>query len=249
MRPMEKPSFSLILACYNEAPHFRQSMDEILAVLDQLSIKYEIIFVDDCSKDTTRLLIDEYIALHPDYYLERIFHEHNTGRGGAVSDGFRLAQAPIVGYIDIDLEVAAHYIPPCIRAIESGADVAVAWRIYKFHLRSIYRYVLSQGYHWIVQKYLKLPLKDTETGYKFFNRERLIPLLSETQDQGWFWDTEIMVRAYHKHYRIDEIPALFLRRFDKKSTVNGMRDSLVYLQRLWRFRRKFNKGSSRASIT
>lgn len=228
----------LVLACYNEAPHFNESMREIIATLDQMRLSYEIIFVDDCSRDTTRILIDAWIAAHPDHRMSRIFHERNTGRGGAVSDGFRASTAHVVGYIDIDLEVHARYIPACVRAIREGADVAVAWRIYKFQIWSLYRYILSNGYHWLVQKYLQNPLKDTETGYKFFNRQRLLPLLAEIQDQGWFWDTEVMVRAFLHQYSIIEIPALFLRRLDKQSTVNGIRDSWVYARRLVRFRRQ-----------
>ena len=229
---------SLVLACYNEAPHFNESVHEIMTTLDQTRLSYEIIFVDDCSRDTTRTLIDACIAGHPHHRMSRIFHERNTGRGGAVSDGFRASTAQVVGYIDIDLEVHARYIPACVRAIQEGADVAVAWRIYKFQIWSLYRYILSQGYHWLVQRYLKNPLKDTETGYKFFNRARLLPLLDEVQDQGWFWDTEVMVRAFLHQYNIIEVPALFLRRLDKQSTVNGIRDSWIYARRLIRFRRQ-----------
>jgi glycosyltransferase involved in cell wall biosynthesis len=241
----------LVLACYNEAPHFAQSMHEILKTLDDTRWSYEIIFVDDGSRDGTRALIDAYIAAHNQRRMRRIFHEHNTGRGGAVSDGFRAAAATIVGYIDIDLEVHARYIPACVRAIHEGADIATAWRIYKFYLRSLDRYMMSRGYHWLERKLLGTGLHDTATGYKFFRRDRLLPLLDEIADQGWFWDTEVMVRGHLKGYQIAEIPALFLRRFDKRSTVHGLRDSLVYFQRLLRFKRTIDKqyGASHGGAT
>lgn len=235
------PDLGLVLACYNESQHFTDSASQILRTLDRTRWSYEIIFVDDCSQDTTRDLIDAFIAAHPQHQLRRVFHERNSGRGGAVSDGFRLSQAPIVGYIDIDLETHCRYIPACVEEIEAGADVAVAWRVYKFYVRSVDRYILSQGYHWLSQRLLNVPLQDTETGFKFFRRERLMPLLDEIEDQRWFWDTEVMVRAYHKGYRIVEVPALFLRRFDKRSTVNSLQDSLTYLQRLWRFRKALRR--------
>jgi len=114
----------LVLACYNEAPHFAQSMHEILKTLDDTRWSYEIIFVDDGARDNTRALIDAYIATHSQYRMRRIFHERNTGRGGAVSDGFRASAAAVLGYIDIDLEVHARYIPACVRAIHEGADIA-----------------------------------------------------------------------------------------------------------------------------
>ena len=118
------PDLSLILACYNEEPIIRASVQEILEVLRDTRLDFEIIFVDDYSRDKTRVIIDELIALHCDVSMSRLFHQHNTGRGGAVSDGFRIARGEIVGYIDIDLEVPARYIPVCVQAIRQRADVS-----------------------------------------------------------------------------------------------------------------------------
>lgn len=236
------PQISLVLACYNEAEHFTTSLRDIFGVLDACRWTWEIIFVDDGSRDETRALIDALIAAEPGRPLRRIFHERNTGRGGAVSDGFRAARAPIVGYIDIDLEVHARYLPSAIQAIEQGADVVIAHRVYTFHVRSTDRYLMSHGYQVISRLVLGIPALDTESGYKFFRRDRLLPLLDEIQDQGWFWDTEVIVRALSRGYRVTEFPALFTRRFDKTSTVRGLSDSLAYLGRLWRFRRQMDRG-------
>ena len=110
----------------------------------------------------------------------------------------------------------------------TGADVATVRRIYAFQLRSLDRYFMSRGYSWLVRRLLGVPLRDTETGYKFFRRERLLPVLDEIQDPGWFWDTEFMVRAERRGLRIDEIPGAYVRRDDKTSTVRGLRDSVRY---------------------
>jgi glycosyltransferase involved in cell wall biosynthesis len=239
------PEFGLVLACYNEAEHLRGSVAEIIAVLEATRWSWEIVFVDDVSKDDTRRLIDEAIAAYPGRRLRRLFHERNTGRGAAVSDGFRATAAPIVGYIDVDLEVHARYIPAGILAVERGADVVVAERIYRLRVHSLIRHVLSRGYHALRQRVLPLPVRDSEAGFKFFRRERLIPLLEQTRDPGWFWDTEIMVRAARAGCRIVEVPVLFQRRSDKTSTVKPLRDSLVYCERLWAFARTL-RAESRA---
>jgi hypothetical protein len=168
--------------------------------------------------------------------MRKIAHGQNVGRGGTVTDGILAARGRIVGYFDIDLEVQALYILPCLLAIDAGYDVATAHRVYKFYWRSLDRYVLSKGYRWLMRKLLHLPLQDTETGFKFFRRDAIMPVLQQTEDRGWFWDTEIMARAYHAGLRIIEIPALFVRRFDKQSSLNPLRDSLEYLVKLWRFR-------------
>jgi len=228
---------SLVLACYNEGQVIEDSVAEIVSILDSTRYAYEIIFVDDCSTDRTRELIEEIIGQYPDKRMSRIFHEQNKGRGGTVSDGIRAAEGVVAGFIDVDLEVHAHYIPSCVNAVENGADVAVGRRVYKLNLRSLDRYLMSTGYVWLVRRLLGVDLHDTETGYKFFKRERILPVLDEIEDQRWFWDTEVMVRSYYKDYQIAEIPCLFLRRFDKISTVSPLSDSLDYFRKLWRFRK------------
>lgn len=237
----DSPDLSLVIACYNEEPILRASVEQIFDVLDHATFTYEIIFVDDASHDLTRDLIDEIIAQNSGKRLSRLFHKKNEGRGGTVTDGIRAACGTIVGFIDVDLEVHARYIPSCVLAILKGADVATGLRVYRFQLRSLDRFVLSKGYQWLVRHTLQLKgVSDTETGFKFFKRERVLPLLDECQDRHWFWDTEIMARASWSGYCIVEIPVLFLRRFDKKSSVHSVRDTLEYFQKLWAFRRKLS---------
>jgi hypothetical protein len=66
------------------------------------------------------------------------------------------------------------------------------------------------------------------------------------QDQGWFWDTEIMVRAHLAGLRIAELPALFARCTDKKSTVRIWRDSLDYFRKLRQFSRALSEKTVRS---
>jgi hypothetical protein len=232
------PYLSLVLACYNEEELLEESVAEILDTLADFQRPWEIVFVDDCSRDRTPELIQRIVAADATGRLRAIRHERNEGRGKTVSDGFRAARGEIVGYIDVDLEVHCRYIPSLVRALEKGADVATLRRVYLFRPRALDREILSRGYSWLVKRVLGVPLLDTETGYKFFRRERLLPLLEVVRDPGWFWDTEIMVRALRAGLVIREIPGAFVRRFDKTSKVSGLRDSVDYFVKLWRFRRE-----------
>jgi len=236
------PEVSIVIACYNEAPHLAASVAEIVGTMDDLRRPYEIIFVDDCSTDDTRRVIQEVVAAHPGVQTQVILHEKNKGRGGTVTDGFHASRGSITGYLDIDLEVHSRYIPSLVRAIEQGADVAVVRRIYAFQLASLDRYFMSRGYSWLVRHLLDVSLNDTESGYKFFRRETLLPVLDRIEDAGWFWDTEFMVRAERAGLRIAEVPGAYLRRYDKQSTVKGMRDSVQFFGRLLRFRRRLRAG-------
>jgi len=220
--------FSLIVPCYNEEKHLTSSVQQIVSVLDSTAYSYEIIFVDDMSLDGTRKIIDRLVAT-PSTHSRRILNKRNIGRGGAVMRGIRRAHGRWAGFVDIDLEVGAHYIPYCLASLAKGASVVTGLRIYKLSLRGILRHLASRCYGFLVRALLKLPLRDSETGFKFFDRSAILPLLSQVKENGWFWDTEIMARCVQHQLTIIEKPCLFIRRNDKTSSVRLIRDSFRYL--------------------
>lgn len=230
---------SIVIACYNEATHLDQSVRDLIRVMDQTRYRYEMIFVDDCSRDGTPDLILQIVRRNGgDHRFKTLFHAENTGRGGAVMDGFRMAEGRTMGYLDIDLEVHARYIPTMVEAVAEGWDVATAFRVYKVGKGVLFRHVSSYAYRYISRAVLRIRCRDTETGFKFFNRERILPVLHETRHTGWFWDTEVMATAEAFGLKIIEIPCLFIRRPDKASTLRVWRASIDYLSNLLRFRRR-----------
>lgn len=235
---MDKYDVSLILACYNETEIFNDSVERIINTLDKTDYTWEIIFVDDKSDDHTARLIHQVIKKHPRRDLSAIFHQQNQGRGQTVIDGFKQAKGGIIGFIDIDLEVGEWYLPKFIKAIEKGSDVALAWRIYDFNLKTLPRWVASKGYVWLRKLLLGLPYKDTEAGYKFFLKKKLMPLLDKVEYPGWFFDTEIMTLCYQAQLKVAEIPTAFVRRSDKTSTVKLIPDTVKYLINLIKFSSK-----------
>jgi len=227
---------SIIIACYNEEGLLVDSVTEIENVMEQTKYTYELIFIDDCSQDRTRAIIQELVGSRSN--ASYLFHEKNVGRGGTVCEGIRMAQGKIAGFLDIDLEVHARYIPSLLQAIEKdGYDVSTAFRVYKIPSGPFMRHVLSVGYRKLVSYYLGTTEMDTETGFKFFNRERILPVLDSCRNKGWFWDTEVMVLSEKYGLKIKEIPCLFIRRANKVSTVNVIPDTIDYLKSLWGFKR------------
>lgn len=230
---------SLILPCYNEASLFRRSVSDIAAVLDVLQLRTEIIFVDDGSKDSTKKLIAEVVRSNS--HFRALYQLKNQGRGKAVRDGIFAARGAVVGYMDIDCEVSPVYIPKMVAMIRSGlADVVIGKRYYRTTIGSIVREVLSRGYQWLAHTMIDTGGLDTESGYKFFDRKKIVPILRKTEHTGWFWDTEVIVRSRKAGLRVLEIPVLFLRRFDKKSSLNIIPDTVDYMVHLWRFRNEMN---------
>jgi glycosyltransferase involved in cell wall biosynthesis len=241
-RPID---LSLILPCYNEAGLFADSVSRIRDVLDATYLSYEIIFVDDKSSDSTPKLINKLVAKPRNTIFRAIYHDRNQGRGAAVTDGIRAAKGTVVGYIDIDCEVSPVYMPRMVTMIlKKHADVVIGRRIYRTSMGSMLREILSRGYQWLSDTLIGTGGLDTETGYKFFARKKIVPILDKIAHKGWFWDTEIMVYAKRKKLAIVEIPVLFLRRFDKHSSVNIFRDTMDYMVHLIRFRNHLSHESA-----
>lgn len=238
-KELEKIDVSLILPCYNESEHIEKSLPRIISVLENSRYSYEIILIDDKSTDNTIALMQKLSKKNPK--INTYSHKKNQGRGATVNEGLRMAKGNIVGFIDIDLEVSPEYISSIINIVKNNkADIVVAHRHYPFNFSSInglMRFLSTKIYSFIVKGILKLPIHDTESGYKFFNRKKIIKVLPKVKDKHWFWDTEIIARSFFAGLQIKEIPVLFLRNPNKTSTVNIFSDTIQYLVALYRFKK------------
>lgn len=229
---------SLILPCYNEERIFSDSMPKIKKILDKTGLDYEIIFVDDKSCDSTALLIKKF--LRSDKKSRAIFHGKNTGRGGAVVDGLKIAKGKYAGFIDIDLEVSEKYIPEMVKILRQGNDVACAVRHYNASL-NIFRNFLHNMYLVFANAILSLPVSDPNGGYKFFRLKRILPILSKTSDTHWFWETEVLKRASLAGLKIKEIDVVYVPNTKKKSTVSIFSDTWHFISKVFWLRKKLKE--------
>ncbi len=236
---MSQIDFSLILACYNEGPTFESNIELIVKELKNIKCNWEIVFVEDKSTDETKGRLARIAKKIKGSLV--ILHNSNQGRGRTVSDGIKKAHGKICGYMDVDCEIPPSYISLFIQEVENGVDVVVANRFYDSSISSVQRLLASRGYSFIVKSLLSLPISDSEAGFKFFDRKKILQILQKTKDNGWFWDTEICARAYKAGLSIGQIPVIFTRRTDKKSTVKLFRDTLVYAKRLITFIPEYRK--------
>lgn len=237
----QRIDFSLILPCYNEEKIFTQSIEQILRVLRISRFTSEIIFVDDGSTDKTPRFIRSTLRKYR--FCKALYHVRNEGRGKSVADGIRVANGTAVGYIDIDCEVTPEYIPLFVQAIVAGqADIMIGERIYRIAPGSLSRAFFSVGYRLLASVLVDTGNIDTESGYKFFLRKKILTILPLVEHPRWFWDTEIVVVARKHGLRVSQKPVLFLRRLDKQSTVHVGGDIWDYFVSLWRLRRRLSAG-------
>ena len=231
---MPKVELSIIIACYNEGSTFENSVKKVIDVVKVLNTRWEIIFVEDKSADDTKKTVEKFTKKYKN--IRAVYHRKNEGRGKSVADGIITAKGAICGYLDIDLEVSPSYIPLFVKEIAEGSDLVVGQRFYEGGLHSILRFLVSKIYALCVKYTVDIPVEDTEAGYKFFNRKKITPILRKIKSQHWFWDTEICAQAYWNGLSITQIPVLFKRRHDKKSTVKILPDTFDYVKNLIRLR-------------
>lgn len=229
---------SVVIACYNEAGHIRVSLPMLERVLIASGERYELIVIDDASQDDTQQILHEMLDGRSDVTLR--CHEKNVGRGGTIQEGIGLASGRVVGYLDIDLEVGPWYILPALDILENRqADGVIAHRVYKLraHPVVLIRQMLSIGFRKLSHLFLSIPVHDSAGGFKFFRRERILPVLELCHNRHWFWDTEVVYLAHLHGLKLSEIPTLFIRRPEKKSTVRVVSDTVRHfaaLFLLWR---------------
>lgn len=229
---------SMIIACYNEAETIEDTLPRVRNFLDLIESKYELIIIDDKSKDNTVSLVRSLIKEYSNVTL--IAHERNSGRGAVIKEGIRLAKGKNVGFLDIDLEVPEHYILPCLMLLKK-ADMVIVNRLYYFSFETLLRWITTNGYTLLMRWFIHLKYKDTEGGYKFFNREKILPVLALTENDHWFWDTEIVAMSHFTKLRIAELPVVFMRRRGKTSTVKLFSDSWKQFKALLNFRKQLKR--------
>lgn len=240
---MPKYELSIIIPCYNEGATFEKSVQKIVNEIKKLKKTWEIIFVEDKSLDNTKDVVLRFTKKIKN--CRAIYHYRNQGRGNSVADGLKVAKGEICGYLDVDLEVSEKYVPIFLKEVEKGNDLVTGKRFYEGGWKNLTRLLLSRVYALAVKMILNLPVDDTEAGYKFFNKKRILPILPKIKSKHWFWDTEICVRAYLSGFNISQVPVLFKRRHDKKSTVKLIPDTLDYINNLIRLKRELSSNPNR----
>ena len=228
---------SIIIPCYMEEGHIWGNAKEICRVMQGTKYKFELIFVDDKSTDNTREKILEIEKSFPD--VRYLFHEKNTGKGGAITGGVKIARGKFIGHLDIDLEVSAEYLPEVLSEMEKDSDIVLIKRKVNFspNPNHLLRDVAGKIHRLLVNKLLHIPHTDVQSGCKFFRRDAILFLLNKTESQSWFFDVEIMAHAYYRNYRIKQLTGLYVRSKKKKSTVKLLRDGLKMFSELIKFRK------------
>ena len=235
MASEDKVLVSLVLPAYNEADKLEVAVTKISQALKDYGYSYEIIIAEDGSTDGTAERAEELAQKLS--YVKHIHREKRQGRGTALNNAFKQCSGEVFVYMDLDLSTDLKYLKPLVEAItKEGYDFSTGSRMLPESKveRSLRRSISSKTYNFLVRHLLGSKLKDHQCGFKAFKREPVLGLLDEVEATHWFWDTEIMVRANRKGYKIKEIAVEW--KTGKGTKVNLLKDSwnmFKQIMKLW----------------
>jgi len=232
------PQLALVVPALCEAGNLKVLLERIRRSLDLVGIRYQVIIVDDDSRDGTDAIVTE--IAREDSRVRLLTRRGMRGLAGAVLCGWQETDAEILGVMDADLQHPPELLPELWRELQSGADIVVASR---YASRgglpdwNRFRHLISQLAIWMTMPLQKanIRVKDPMSGF-FLLRRACIQHVA-LQQQGFKILLEILVRG--DVHSATEVPFVFGHRQagQSKASLRVGLDYLALLHRLWKTRR------------
>jgi len=216
---------SVVLPAYNEAATIEETVRTTLSTLDVFlpAGSFEVIVAEDGCEDETPEIASRLAA--GDDRVRHFHSDERLGRGGALNAAFRAARGETLAYFDTDLATDMRHLEQLVGSVRSGdADVATGsrWIPGERADRPAKRGIPSRGFNLAVRALLGSELRDHQCGFKAFSRDAFEALAGEVEDEHWFWDTEMLVRAQRRGLAVEEFPVDWTPKGDSK--VDLVRD-------------------------
>ncbi|RJQ24519.1 glycosyltransferase family 2 protein [Candidatus Parcubacteria bacterium] len=228
---MKVDKLSVFFPVYNEEKNISVTVEKAVAVLKKLPLKeYEIILVDDGSKDSTPQVVDE---LARTYKFTRAVHQENGGYGMALRTGFSNAKYDWIVYTDADGQFDFSQVTKLLDKIES-ADVVYGYRIKRND--NLVRIVAGWGWKMTTKVLFGVPVKDVDCGFKIVNKKVLDKISPLQSTRGGMINAELVVKARKAGFKIDQVGVDHFPRMSGRSTGVNFKvivQSYLDLFKLW----------------
>ena len=194
------PALSYFFPAHNEEANLRGLVEEALATLPGLADAFEILIVDDGSRDATPALADELAAAHPE--VRAVHHATNLGYGAALRSGFAAARFDHLAFTDGDRQFKVADLGRLIERLEAGgADAVVGYRIRRAD--PLVRTVYAKVYRFANRVWFGLKVRDVDCACKLFTRASLEGV--NVESGGAFFSAELLIKLRARGRRIAEV--------------------------------------------
>lgn len=208
-------NYSVVIPIYNESRVLHELYDQLTDVMGGLKESYELVFVDDGSRDNSLEILKTFADR--DGHVAVVEHCRNFGQSAGLANGFKHARGEIIISMDGDLQHDPKEIPDFIKKMDEGYDLVSGWRANRVdNLWS--RKIPSKVANWLMAKLSGIDLRDFGTTFKAYRREILedIELVGELH-------RFVPALLSRRGVSICEIPIKNINRPAGKSNYNIMR--------------------------
>jgi glycosyltransferase involved in cell wall biosynthesis len=243
--PARVPALSYFFPAHNEEANLEGLVAEALAALPALAERFEILIVDDGSRDATPAIADRLAAAHPE--VRAVHHAVNLGYGAALRSGFAAAAMDLVAFTDGDRQFKVADLGR-LTARMAGADapdVVVGYRIRRAD--PLVRIVYAKTYRLANRIFFGLRVRDVDCACKLFRRDALRDIRVESG--GAFFSAELLIKLRARGRRVVEVGVPHYPRTAGSPTgakpqvvLRAVRDFWRLRLRLWASRAVLDRG-------
>lgn len=230
------PSLSIVVPAYNEAANVVPAIEEISKVAQTLNMEYEIILVNDGSRDATGELARTQLAARIPHF-EIVEHFPNRGYGGALKAGFAAAHQDLIAFTPADKQFDFKEITRLLDKLTPDMALVSGWRVKRQD--PLMRRLNGLGWNLVVAILFGRSIHDIDCGFKLFRREVLQHIHLESN--GAMIDTEMLAELRARGFKMTDVPVTHLPRTagnptgaNLKVIVRAFRDLFKFRLRLWR---------------
>jgi glycosyltransferase involved in cell wall biosynthesis len=201
------PQIEIVVPVHDEEAALALSVRRLHRYLTaEFPFTWRIVIADNASTDATPEIAATLARELPSVAWRRL---EKAGRGRALRAAWAASDAQVVCYMDVDLSTDLRGLLPLVAPLLSGhSDLAIGTRLAHGSrvVRGPKRELISRAYNGLLRTVLRARFSDAQCGFKAVRAELLDDLLPAVRDEGWFFDTELLVNAQRRGLRIHEVP-------------------------------------------
>src|SRR5215210_674647 len=221
--PHRQVSVEVVVPVYNEQEALPKSIPALCAYLETyFPYRWSVVIADNASTDDTLAVASELAATYHPYVS--VLHLKEKGRGRALKAAWLSSEADILAYMDVDLSTTLWSFLPLVAPLATGhSDVAIGSRLLRGAMvtRQWKREVISRCYNLLIKTLFANGFSDAQCGFKAIKRSAAQDLLPQIEDGEWFFDTELLLLAEARGYRISEVPVDWIEDLDTRVDIGS----------------------------